>query len=133
MGDRTEIEWADKTYNPWIGCTKISPACANCYAEHFARRRGIKWGPGEARVRTKTERDVRRWNRSAGELIGAGWPREKVTSRVFVASLADWLDPEVPVSWLTDLLYLIAECEHLDFLLLTKRPELWRERLTRAL
>ncbi|RMG23218.1 MAG: DUF5131 family protein, partial [Armatimonadetes bacterium] len=32
-----------------------------------------------------------------------------------------------------DLLYLIAECEHLDFLLLTKRPELWRERLTRAL
>lgn len=133
MGGATKIEWADRTYNPWIGCTKVSPACEHCYAERLSRRRGIKWGPGQPRSRTKTAKDLRRWNRSAGKLIGAGWPRGRVTSRVFVASLADWLDAEVPVSWLVDLLALIAECEYLDFLLLSKRPALWRGRVKQAL
>jgi len=40
---------------------------------------------------------------------------------VFVASLADWADNEVPDSWRADLWALIAECPALDFLLLTKR------------
>jgi len=30
MGDNTKIEWADKTFNPWIGCTKVGPGCDNC-------------------------------------------------------------------------------------------------------
>lgn len=38
MGDTTKIEWADKTFNPWSGCTKVSPGCANCYAEKLASR-----------------------------------------------------------------------------------------------
>jgi hypothetical protein len=33
MGQVTGIEWCDHTYNPWIGCTKVSPACDHCYAE----------------------------------------------------------------------------------------------------
>ncbi|MFB6312079.1 MAG: DUF5131 family protein, partial [Salinirussus sp.] len=32
MGTDTKIEWAHHTYNPWIGCTRISPACDHCYA-----------------------------------------------------------------------------------------------------
>lgn len=53
--------------------------------------------------------------------------------RVFCASLADWLDdPEVPAEWLADLLALTAATPNLDWLLLTKRPELWRERMEEA-
>ena len=33
MADETGISWADSTFNPWIGCEKVSPACAHCYAE----------------------------------------------------------------------------------------------------
>ena len=49
--------------------------------------------------------------------------------RVFCASSSDWLDPEVPIEWLADLLELIAITPHLDWLLLTKRPELWYTRI----
>lgn len=38
MGEGTQIEWADFTFNPWIGCTKVSPACDHCYAEDWAER-----------------------------------------------------------------------------------------------
>jgi protein gp37 len=47
---------------------------------------------------------------------------------VFCASQADFLDPEVPVEWLADLQQLIVATPHLTWQLLTKRPELWRER-----
>ena len=40
MGDKTGIEWTDKTYNPWIGCHKVSPACAHCYMFREMKRYG---------------------------------------------------------------------------------------------
>jgi protein gp37 len=40
MSDRTNIEWADHTFNPWVGCSKISSACDHCYAENWAKRSG---------------------------------------------------------------------------------------------
>jgi protein gp37 len=49
--------------------------------------------------------------------------------RVFCASLSDWLDEEVPIDWLADLLDLIRRTPHLDWLLLTKRPQDWQARL----
>jgi hypothetical protein len=53
MGENSKIEWTDHTFNPWIGCTKVSPACDPCYAETLAKRYGwVKWGPGEARKLT---------------------------------------------------------------------------------
>jgi protein gp37 len=53
MGDTTEISWCDHTFNPWIGCTRVSAACDHCYAESLAKRYGwAKWGPGEPRKRT---------------------------------------------------------------------------------
>lgn len=48
--------------------------------------------------------------------------------RVFCASLADWLDDEVPFEWLADLMHLIRLTPNLDWLLLTKRPENWKLR-----
>ena len=48
MGTQTRIEWTDNTFSPWRGCHKVSPGCANCYAETQSKRNpkvlGI-WGP----------------------------------------------------------------------------------------
>ena len=48
MSDKTKIEWTDATWNPVRGCTKVSPGCANCYAQTFAERfRGVRGHPFE--------------------------------------------------------------------------------------
>lgn len=129
MGAETAIEWADHTFNPWIGCTKVSPGCTNCYAETLMDKRygRVRWGKGQPRSRTASSnwRQPLAWNRAA-EKAGA-------TARVFCASLADWLDPEVPAEWLADLLVLVAATPHLTWMLLTKRPERWASRIGAAL
>lgn len=143
----TKIEWADFSFNPWIGCTKVSPACAHCYAERdFDHRYGkVKWGPNGTRVLTsdanwkepvKWERQVARefdlWSRN--ESLPKDPPRRK---RVFCASLADVFEDwdgemkdhhgnTLPVSMQdvrNRLFDLIDATPHLDWLLLTKRPE----------
>lgn len=49
MAENSLIEWTDHTFNPWIGCTKVSPACDNCYAaEMMDTRYGrARWGAGD--------------------------------------------------------------------------------------
>ncbi len=117
MAENTKIEWADHTFNPWIGCTKVSPACDNCYAESLMDKRygRAKWGPGEPRVRTGAQnwRQPIRWNLSAA----AGGTRPFV----FCASLADVFDNEVTPSLRADLFRLIDGTPNLVWLLLTKR------------
>jgi protein gp37 len=49
--------------------------------------------------------------------------------RVFSLSLGDWLDPEVPIEWLAEMLDTVRQCDELQWLLVTKRQELWRERI----
>jgi len=127
MGDHTSIAWCDHSWSPWIGCTKVSPGCLNCYAEARDKRHLLEdvdhWGPGKPRWRTRDWRKPRRWNKSAGQL--------ERRPRVF-PSLCDWLDPEVPIEWLADLLAVIHDTPRLDWLLLTKRPELWPARVYSA-
>lgn len=137
----TKIEWATHTFNPWIGCTKVSPGCANCYAETLNNRmKWTEWGPSGKRFRTGIENlnEPRRWERIAAKahlawaekagMDGNDTP-EPERPRVFCASLADWLDEAVPMGWRRDLLKLIEETPHLDWLLLTKRPETWFARM----
>jgi len=38
MGENSKIEWTDHTFNPWVGCTKVSPGCDHCYAESWSAR-----------------------------------------------------------------------------------------------
>lgn len=114
----TMISWADLTFNPWIGCTKMGPACDGCYAEARDRRFNPvdgHWGPGAPRARTTEANWAKpiRWNR-----IAAG---EKMRLRVFCASLADWADAEVDAAWRTDLASVIQATPWLDWMLLTKR------------
>ncbi len=54
MAENSKIECTDHTFNPWIGCTKVSPACDGCYAENLMDKRygRVTWGAGEDRVRT---------------------------------------------------------------------------------
>lgn len=117
MGDNTKIQWCDATFNPWTGCSKVSPACDFCYAESWAKRSGIvQWG-NHPRRRTSEGywKQPLKWNRIA--------ERDGVRRKVFCCSLADVFDNQAPQEWRADLWKLIAECRHLDWLLLTKRPQ----------
>lgn len=120
MAENSKIEWTDHTFNPWTGCTKVSPGCDHCYAEGWAKRSGIvRWGAGEPRRRT-TEANWRqpvKWNRLSENWVANGGKR----ARVFCSSLADVFDNDVPPEWRADLFRLIAATPHLDWLLLTKR------------
>jgi protein gp37 len=117
MAEWSKIEWTDHTFNPWIGCTKVSPACDGCYAEHLmAHRLGrVDWGAGEDRKRTGADnwRKPIAWNRAAAT---RGRP-----TYVFCASLADVFDNEVDPMWRRDLFDLIEKTPNLTWLLLTKR------------
>lgn len=115
MAEHTTIGWCDATFNPWIGCARVSPACDNCYAADMAARYGwAKWGPNETRQRTaaSTWKQPLAWNRKVpdGE-----------TRFVFCASLADVFDNQVDPQWRADLFDLIRATPRLTWLLLTKR------------
>ncbi|KKK91124.1 hypothetical protein LCGC14_2716100, partial [marine sediment metagenome] len=116
MGENTNIAWAHHSFNPWIGCTKVSPACEHCYAEALDRRWGHdSWGSGKPRRRTSEAnwRKPLKWNRKA-EASGE-------VCRVFCGSLCDVFDNEVPAAWRADLFNLIRDTPNLTWMLLTKR------------
>lgn len=123
MGETTAISWCDHTFNPWIGCAKVSPACDGCYAEALMDTRygRAEWGgPGKgAGTRARTSpgywRQPVRWNKAAAASGARPF--------VFCASLADVFDNEAPPAWRQDLLELVAATPALVWLLLTKRPQ----------
>jgi protein gp37 len=118
MGEVTGIEWCDHTFNCWHGCDKVSPGCDNCYAEKEGKRHGTEWGPHAERRRfgDKHWNEPRKWDRTAAKL---GERR-----RVFCASMADVFDVHGPAEDRERLWKLIQETPNLDWLLLTKRPQL---------
>lgn len=79
MSENTKIEWADHTFNPWEGCTKVGPGCDNCYAENrnarFASGQAINWGPGAPRRRTSPANWNKplKWNDEAFFQCECGW------------------------------------------------------------
>lgn len=131
----SHIQWTDHTFNPWEGCTKVSPGCAHCYAEARNKRfGGDNWGKGKPRRRTSAGnwQQPLKWNRDAGTEAHSYHHNPQQARfngeaphrpRVFCASLADWLDEEVPIEWLADFLKLIRDTPNLDWLALSKRPE----------
>lgn len=132
MSESTNIEWADSTWSPWRGCTKVSEGCANCYAETLAKSNPAVlggWGKGAPRVLNKDWNKPRRWNK-AYEIKNVDCIVQR--PRIF-PSLCDWLDDEVPIEWLANFLELIHDTPNLDWLLLTKRPENWKQRLAEVL
>lgn len=135
MGENSSIQWTTHTFNPWVGCQRVSPGCQHCYAEAYDKRVGgakvtevsagvsmtyktLRWGPKAPRVRTAADnwKKPLKWNKAAK----AAGERH----RVFCSSLADVFEdrPEL-VQWRFELLDLVRKTPHLDWLLLTKRPE----------
>lgn len=118
--ENSKIEWCDHTFNPWMGCTRVSPGCQHCYAETLmdSRYGKVKWGPQGKRVRTSEAywKKPLAWNKQA--------EREGRRFRVFCASLADVFERKEELDpWRWQLWHLIVQTPHLDWLLLTKRPE----------
>ena len=129
--ENSKIEWVatvnpdgtvspGHTFNPVIGCMKVSAGCTHCYAEALMDKRynRAQWGPNTRRVRTSSSnwKKPLQWNASA-KAMGQ-------RAKVFCASLSDvfedhpdWVQPR------HDLFNLIAQTPYLDWLLLTKRPE----------
>jgi protein gp37 len=119
--ENSKIEWTDHTFNPWIGCTNVSPGCDHCYAEAIAERYGhAKWG-NHPRKRTSPAnwRKPIAWNKKHHEFKDDNGRRQ----RVFCASMADVFDNQVPEEWRVGLFALIRKCSRLDWLVLTKRPQ----------
>lgn len=123
MAETTEIAWTDATFNPWIGCQKISPGCDHCYAEaQNAYRRWTQWGAHGERRRTSPAnwRKPLAWHKDASAFAHKHGRRRR---RVFCASLADVFDNAVHPSMQRDLFDLIKATPSLDWQLLTKRPQ----------
>lgn len=119
MGRDSKIEWTHHTFNPWWGCTKVSPACKYCYAESWAKRVGSQvWGAGSERrfFSDSHWKEPLKWSREAA----ASGERK----RVFCASMADVFEARKDLNpWRDRLWQLIEETPELDWLLLTKRPQ----------
>jgi len=119
MAQNSSIEWTDHTFNPWWGCSKVSPACDNCYAELWAKRMGHQvWGSGAARRFFSAAH----WNEPLAWNEDARVARKR--KRVFCASMADVFERRAELNAERDRLWrLIEQTPWLDWLLLTKRPQ----------
>jgi len=120
----TKIEWADRVWNPVTGCTKISPGCAHCYAEKFAKRlqNNPKAWPKYLNgfAPTMHHNELR---------LPISWQRP---SRIFVCSMADLFHEDIPFEFIDKVMATIAHCFWHTFLVLTKRPIRMLEYFTQA-
>ena len=113
MSTRTSIEWTERTWNPAVGCSKISPGCAHCYAEVMAKRlkaMGVKGYENGFRLTLLPER--------LEEPI-----RRKRPTVYFVNSMSDLFHEEIPDSYLLQVLAVIRQAPQHIFQILTKRAE----------
>jgi len=131
MGEHSNIGWTDHTFNPWWGCTNVSPGCDHCYAQSLAKVYAPgNWGKDAGRrlLSAKHWKEPLRWNRRAAA--------RGVRERVFCGSMCDILDtwPREIDSRTLDgerrrLWSLIEETPSLDWQLVTKRPQNFRRML----
>ncbi|MDR3638553.1 MAG: phage Gp37/Gp68 family protein [Isosphaeraceae bacterium] len=127
MSDSSAIEWTDSTWNPVTGCSKVSPGCANCYAETLSLRFGwskAPWTPANA-----AENVILHPERL---LLPTRWRHPR---RVFVNSMSDLFHELVPDPYIRQVFDVMAQCPQHEFQVLSKRPErmcavhrLWTER-----
>ena len=145
MGAKTSIEWTDATVNFWWGCTKVGPGCDHCYAETLsARFGGAHWGVGAPRKKIKgavkllhrLDNDYSEWAADfyahKGNAETFGWPAPSYGARrrVFIQSMSDIFDLEVPVEWFEEAWTTIERCARLNVQLVTKRISAVEKRLS---
>lgn len=109
MADHSAIEWTEATWNPTVGCTKVSPGCDLCYAERITQRFPTTFPNGFALTLRPEVLDLpKRWRR----------PRV-----VFVNSMSDLFHAGVPDEFIQRVFEVMAECPQHTFQVLTKRAE----------
>lgn len=120
MGKETGIKWTDSTFNSWWGCTKVGPACDDCYAEAVDKRTGEShWGSGAPRklLSEHARNEPYRWQRQADKFfVEHGRDR-----RVFTLSMGDLFDNEVDPQWRNDHMGTMEACDRLHWQICTKR------------
>lgn len=127
MGD-SAIEWTDKTWNPVVGCTKVSPGCKNCYAKtlHDQRHKAHKAGKPMAKQYAKPFEKVQLMPERLREPLTWKAPR-----RVFVNSVSDLFHVDVPDDFLDRVFAVMALAGRHTFQVLTKRADRMAEYMKR--
>lgn len=113
MGTNSKIEWTEQTWNPTVGCTKISPGCKNCYAEIMAQRlqaMGMHGYENGFRLTLMPER------------LSEPLERRKPTV-YFVNSMSDLFHEKVPFDYIWQVFDVMAQAPQHTFQVLTKRAE----------
>lgn len=120
MAEETNISWADKTWSPWTGCSKVSPACDGCYAAFLmdTRMHRVEWGEPGSGEGTRDLMSDSYWKKPhAWNRVAAG-----VAARPSVfPSLCDPFDLAVDQIWFHRFVDLMEQTPNLVWLLLTKR------------
>lgn len=113
MATNSKIEWTEMTWNPVTGCTKVSQGCKHCYAERMARRLHAM---GNARYQNGFNVALHE------DLIDAPlrWRSPKL---VFVNSMSDLFQDEVPADFIRNVFSTMVRCPQHTFQILTKRSE----------
>lgn len=127
MPEQTTIEWTDATVSFWWGCTKVGPGCDHCYAESWSKRFGGElWGVGAERRWIKGALPaLTKLNSSAAAFYEVNGRKR----RVFMQSMSDLFDNEVPIEWLATAWGAIHACRDLDIQIVTKRLTVIEKRL----
>lgn len=117
MAEESAISWCDSTWNPWLGCERVSPACDGCYAAAWALRagRGELW-EGEREISQTWEQPIK-WQKNFAAFQRQHGRRQ----RVFTASLADFFDKMAKPEWRGKAWGIIRRCFALDWFIVTKR------------
>ncbi len=113
MGTNSKIEWTEQTWNPTVGCTKISPGCKHCYAETMARRLQAMGTHGYENGFRLTLMPKR---------LAEPLERRKPTV-YFVNSMSDLFHAKVPFDYIRRVFDVMAQAPRHTFQVLTKRAE----------
>ena len=107
----TKISWAHATWNPWTGCHRVSKECIGCYADALLSRTGRTFNVLALTQTWKTPYEL--------NAMAAAQNRQAIC---FVCSLSDFFHASAD-NWRKDAWRVIRDCKHVNFMLLTKRPE----------
>lgn len=127
MGDKTNIEWTDSSWNPIRGCSRVSEGCMNCYAETIAKRFSGEGQPYEGLIAKGGQ-----WNGNimiVDHILDQPL-RWKKPRKIFVNSTSDLFHENVTDEQIDRIFAVMALSPQHTFQVLTKRPERMLEYLT---
>lgn len=134
MGDKTEIEWADATWNPIRGCTRVSEGCRHCYAESIAARFSGPGQPFEGLAQRVTRKDDTRgqWTGKIGFAANVLLDPIKwqLPRTIFANSMSDLFHEAVMVEWIDQIMAVTALAPRHVVIVLTKRPHVMLRYMT---